>query len=95
MTQPDIVHDIRAVLEAEQRRLAEEIRHYPPPIPRCDAQFNALIEQRANVAQALYDLSGLSRDDNHAPGGWSAFAESARAIEGDAGRQIASLLAST
>ena len=34
-------------------RLAEEIRGYPTPIPRCDAQFNHLYEQQGRLARDL------------------------------------------
>jgi hypothetical protein len=36
--------------------LADEIRHYPTPIPRCDAQFNHLVEQRERLSRLLTDL---------------------------------------
>jgi hypothetical protein len=36
-----------------RRRLAEEIRTYPTPIPRCDAQFNHLYEQQGRLAREL------------------------------------------
>ena len=41
------------LLEAEKRRLYEEIRNYPTPIAGCDQQFNYLLEQQARVAAAL------------------------------------------
>jgi len=53
--------DIIAELEAERRRLVDEIVHYPPPIPRCDVQYNTLLEERAAVAQELYRAEQLSR----------------------------------
>jgi hypothetical protein len=34
------VEDLKRALEARRRRLDDEIRNYPTPIPRCDAQFN-------------------------------------------------------
>ena len=33
---------IQSVLEQQRVRIQEEIAHYPPPIPACDAQFNHL-----------------------------------------------------
>jgi hypothetical protein len=36
--------------------LADEIRGYPTPIPRCDAQFNHLVEQRERLSRLLTDL---------------------------------------
>lgn len=41
------------LLEAKQR-IADEIAFYPPPIPACDAQFNYLLEQRAQIAEAVW-----------------------------------------
>ncbi len=45
-----------ARLEARRRELDAEIRAYPTPIPRCDAQFNHLIEERARIVKELEDL---------------------------------------
>jgi hypothetical protein len=36
-----------------RRRLAGEIRSYPTPITRCDAQFNHLYEQQGRLARDL------------------------------------------
>ena len=47
----------REALEAEKHRLDEEIRHYPTPIPRCDAQFNHLFERRARIVEELARLA--------------------------------------
>src|SRR5215831_11239527 len=44
---------IRLQLEGERDRVCREIRDYPTPIPRCDAQFNHLLEQRDSLARAL------------------------------------------
>ena len=49
----------RAALEARRRQLDAEIRAYPTPIPRCDAQFNALMEERGRIVR---ELESLSRD---------------------------------
>jgi hypothetical protein len=43
-------------LEEEKRRLDAEIRDYPTPIPRCDAQFNALFERRDAIVRELAQL---------------------------------------
>ena len=47
--QREIAEHLRGV----RRRLAEEIRTYPTPIPRCDAQFNHLYEQQQRLARDL------------------------------------------
>jgi hypothetical protein len=45
--------EIKLHLEDRRRALAAEIRNYPTPIPRCDAQFNHLYEQQARLAREL------------------------------------------
>ena len=47
---------LKACLESERERVHAEIRAYPTPIPRCDAQFNHLIEQRERLFQELARL---------------------------------------
>lgn len=47
---------IRADLDCERQRLHEEIRAYPTPIPRCDQQFNALIDRREQLFAELARL---------------------------------------
>jgi hypothetical protein len=45
--------DERSRLLLERARIVAEIRAYPPPIPACDAQFNWLLERRAEIERAL------------------------------------------
>jgi len=45
--------DVVAHLRKRKQALAEEIRSYPTPITRCDAQFNHLYEQQARLAREL------------------------------------------
>lgn len=40
-------------LVAELARIVAEIRAYPPQIPACDAQFNWLLERRAEIGRTL------------------------------------------
>jgi hypothetical protein len=47
---------IRLQLESERDRVCREIRDYPTPIPRCDAQFNHLLELRDLLARALQGI---------------------------------------
>lgn len=47
---------LRASLEARRKQLDEEIRAYPTPIPRCDAQFNFLMEERSRIVRELEAL---------------------------------------
>ncbi len=48
---------LRASLEARRKQLDEEIRAYPTPIPRCDAQFNFLMEERTRIVRELEALA--------------------------------------
>ena len=45
--------EIAEHLRGLRKRLAEEVRSYPTPIPRCDAQFNHLYEQQGRLARDL------------------------------------------
>ena len=47
---------IREHLERRKHEIDEEIRHYPAPIPACDAQFNRLLELRRVLPQELNRL---------------------------------------
>jgi hypothetical protein len=53
-------NEIRLHLEDRRRLLAAEIRSYPTPIPRCDAQFNHLYEQQARLARDLDRIGALA-----------------------------------
>ena len=45
--------ELRDFVLGAKRALDEELRSYPTPIPRCDAQFNHAYEQRARLAALL------------------------------------------
>jgi hypothetical protein len=51
---------IRTLLESERRQVLEEIRNYPTPIPRCDQQFNHLIDRRELLVQELARLDATA-----------------------------------
>ena len=51
---------IRSHLEGERDRVCGEIRDYPTPIPRCDAQFNHLLEQRDSIARELHHIDSAA-----------------------------------
>ena len=56
--------EVKASLAESRRALETEVRLYPTPIPRCDAQFNHLYEQRSRVSALLARVdSGLERGD--------------------------------
>lgn len=45
----DATSETRARLTQRLRELNEEIRAYPQPIARCDAQLGGLVEERALI----------------------------------------------
>jgi hypothetical protein len=85
---------IKACLESERERVHAEIRAYPTPIPRCDAQFNHLIEQRERLFQELARLevarSSAVADDGAAP--VEAFIDSSGCLDDDAKLRLKSAL---
>ncbi len=59
--------ELRRWLSGARAALAGEIRSYPTPIPRCDAQFNYLVEQRDRLSRLATDLDvALERRDGSA-----------------------------
>ncbi|MEX2115090.1 MAG: hypothetical protein WD845_17985 [Pirellulales bacterium] len=55
--------DSEQFLEAERRRLYEEIRNYPTPIAGCDQQFNHLLEQQARIIAKLHQIRAPLADE--------------------------------
>jgi len=58
VAQRSLASEIIEHLHGVRERLAEEIRDYPTPIPRCDAQFNHLYEQLGRLARDLEAIEG-------------------------------------
>lgn len=59
--------ELQRWLTGARALLADEIRNYPTPIPRCDAQFNHLVEQRDRLSRFLNELDAvLDRRDGGA-----------------------------
>jgi hypothetical protein len=54
--------EIRDDLHRSKHAIGEEIRSYPTPIPRCDAQFNHLYEQQARLARELDRIAALAEN---------------------------------
>ena len=52
-TSDAILVETKARLAERLRQLNEEIRNYPQPIARCDAQLGGLVEERAKVQAEL------------------------------------------
>ncbi len=77
---------IRADLEAERQRIHEEIRAYPTPIPRCDQQFNHLIDKRERLFQELARLdaaAGSSVTARDGAAGLAAFIDSCGCLDAE------------
>lgn len=55
--------ELRDFLLRERRSADEEIRSYPTPIPRCDAQFNAVYAQRSQLSDWLHRLDAALEQD--------------------------------
>ncbi|HET7097705.1 MAG TPA: hypothetical protein VFJ68_09965 [Casimicrobiaceae bacterium] len=76
---PDRLHALVASLRDFAVRakgsLDDEIRSYPTPIPRCDAQFNHAYAQRALLAALLQRIPSEPNDDDNASAMLSAMAE--------------------
>ena len=52
--------DVKDDLHRRKHFIDEEIRSYPTPIPRCDAQFNHLYEQQARLSRELGRVGALA-----------------------------------
>ena len=85
---------LKACLESERERVHAEIRAYPTPIPRCDAQFNHLIEKRERLFQELARLDAAARSSTVADGAARVeeFIESSGCLVDDAKRRLKSAL---
>jgi hypothetical protein len=53
--------DVLDDLHRRKHSIGGEIRRYPTPIPRCDAQFNHLYEQQARLERELDRIGALAR----------------------------------
>ena len=53
-----VTKEIIGHLRELRQRLSDEIRTYPTPIPRCDAQFNHLYEQLGRLSRDLDAIEG-------------------------------------
>jgi hypothetical protein len=85
---------VKACLESERERVHAEIRAYPTPIPRCDAQFNHLIETRERLFHELARLDAAQSRavaDDGAPR-VEAFIESSGCLDDDAKLRLKSAL---
>jgi hypothetical protein len=49
-------------LRAQKAKVEAEIAAYPRPIAGCDAQFNALLEERARLTKELEQVQSSSTE---------------------------------
>ena len=55
--------DCVAALEARRRALCEQMDSYGSPIAACDADYNALVLERAELSAALARLTPIARGE--------------------------------
>ena len=53
---PSPFEQTKARLAARLREINDEIRAYPQPIARCDAQLGGLVEERARIRAQLAEI---------------------------------------
>ncbi len=82
-------------LEKEMRRVRDEIRNYPAPIPACDAQFNYLLEERETLSSELArarEFMNKDTDSEDARSSIDAFLNSSTYLRDAAKREIRALI---
>jgi sugar-specific transcriptional regulator TrmB len=87
---------IRAHLESRKERIYREISEYPTPIPRCDQQFNYLLEERELIARELDQVNNAAGKEITHAGAVKLiedFLASTAYVEVEEKRKIRSLLA--
>jgi hypothetical protein len=55
--------DCVAALEARRRALCEQMDGYGSPVAACDADFNALVLERAEITAAIARLAPIARGE--------------------------------
>ena len=86
-----LAREICNFLAITQRRVDTEIRSYPTPIPRCDAQFNHLYDQRSRIARRLHaveDALAAPVTDTALAGALGAWRDEPPCTDGDAERDL-------
>jgi hypothetical protein len=53
---PSPIENAKARLAERLREINDEIRAYPQPIARCDAQLGGLVEERARIQAQLAEI---------------------------------------
>jgi hypothetical protein len=53
--------DCVALLESRRLAVCDQLADYGTPVPACDADFNALLAERAEIVAAITRLAPLAR----------------------------------
>ena len=56
-----------AVLESRRVAVCDELSDYGTAVPACDADFNALLAERAELVAALARLAPIARAETRVP----------------------------
>ena len=56
-----------ALLESRRRAVCGELSQFGTPVPACDADFNALLLERAELVAALARLAPIARAEVSVP----------------------------
>jgi len=55
--------DCVAALEARRRAVCDQMDGYGSPVAACDADFNALVQERAEISAAIARLAPIARGE--------------------------------
>jgi hypothetical protein len=64
---PATLAECVAVLESRRLAVCGELSAYGTPVPACDADFNTLLAERAELVAAISRLAPLARAEFDAP----------------------------
>ena len=67
MTSAPTLADCVAALEARRLAVCEEMEAYGSPVAACDADFSALVMERAELSAALARLKPIARHEVAVP----------------------------
>jgi hypothetical protein len=65
--QPVTLSDCIAMLEARRQWLAEQLNEFAKPIAACDADYNAILAERAEIVRAISCLNPIARGEARVP----------------------------
>jgi len=66
MSTPPSLADCVAALEARRRAVCEQMDGYGSPIAACDADYNAMVLERAEITAAIARLAPIARGEARA-----------------------------